>query len=117
MIEILKEIGSSLEDEYDNVKMNFEKSVTDEGSKETKIKQKKIIMEDVDVTIVKDCKAFILRVIEARGLDLETGKCRPVLDGGQGSFKVVVSVFDGNQDPNISFAFQEGKYEKLTGVN
>ena len=30
---------------------------------------------------------------------------------------MVVSVFDGNQDPEIAFAVQEGKYEKLTGVN
>jgi hypothetical protein len=66
---------------------------------------------------VKDAKGFVERVIEARGLDISTVKCRPVLDGGQGSFKVVVSVFDGNQDPEIGFTFQEGKYEKLTGVN
>ena len=39
------------------------------------------------------------------------------MDAGQGSFKVVLSVFDGNQDPDIAFAIQEGKFEKLTGVN
>ena len=30
---------------------------------------------------------------------------------------MVVSVFDGNLDPEIAFAVQEGKYKKLTGVN
>ena len=110
VMEILKEIGSSLEQEYENVKMNFERCVT-EGNKERITKKRKIVREDVNVTIVKDCKAFIHKVIEIRGLKLETVKCRPVFDGGQGSFKVVVSVFDGNQDPEIAFALKEGKYE------
>ena len=118
---VLEEIGRTLEDEYEDVKMNFEKSVTAEEDIE-KIekgegKKKVVVKEDVDVTIVKDVKTFVQRVIEARGLDNETVKCRPVMDAGQGSFKVVLSVFDGNQDPDIAFAIQEGKFEKLTGVN
>ena len=63
VMEILKEIGSSLEQEYENVKMNFERCVT-EGNKERKTKKRKIVREDVNVTIVKDCKAFIHKVIE-----------------------------------------------------
>ena len=40
-----------------------------------------------------------------------------VIGGGQGSHKIVVSVFDGDMDPEISFAVQEGPGEKLTGAN
>ena len=40
-----------------------------------------------------------------------------VIGGGQGSHKIVVSVFDGDMDPEISFSVQEGLGEKLTGAN
>ena len=99
--------------------MNFEKSVTIEnGEKNKKNKTKQTVVKVyVDVTIVNDAKGFKDRVIEARELDPATVKCRPVVDTGQGSFKVLVSIFDSNQDLDIAFAFQEGRYEKLTGVN
>ena len=48
-----------------------------------------IVKPELDVTIVKDAKGVVERVIEARGLEKETLKCRVVVDKGQGSrFKV-----------------------------
>ena len=61
----------------------------------------------VDFTIVKDVKSFIDKVIEVRGLNKDTVKCRVVPDKGQGSLKIVVSVFDSDIDPDISFTYQE----------
>ena len=88
---------------------------------ENKISQKKtkthVVQSEVDVTIVKDAKSFIDKVIEVRGLNRATVKCRVVPDKGQGSLKIVASVFDGDVDPDISFTKQEGKGEKLTGSN
>ena len=66
---------------------------------------------------MKDIKGFVEKVIEARGLDQDTVKCRVVMDKGQGSLKIVLSVFDGDVDPDISFSSQEQKGEKLTGSN
>ena len=46
VIEVLKEIGRSLEEEYEDVKMNFEKSISDdddEATKKTKKKPRKLL--------------------------------------------------------------------------
>ena len=80
-------------------------------------KKVKIVQEQVDVTIAKDSKVLIEKIAEARGLNLESLKSRVVIDGGQGSLKVVVSIFDEDVDPEVSFASQEGYKEKLTGSN
>ena len=80
-------------------------------------KKVKIVQEQVDVTIAKDSKVLIEKIAEARGLNLESVKSRVVIDGGQGSLKVVVSIFDENVDPEVSFASQEGSKEKLRGSN
>ena len=120
-MEVLDEVGSTLEDDYENVKMTFEESVKEDDEDENKTSQKKtkthVVQSEVDVTIVKDAKSFIDKVIEVRGLNRATVKCRVVPDKGQGSLKIVASVFDGDVDPDISFTKQEGKGEKLTGSN
>jgi membrane-associated HD superfamily phosphohydrolase len=48
VMEVLKEIGRSLEEEYDDVKMNFEKSIADDDDEATKKatkKTKKIVVK------------------------------------------------------------------------
>ena len=65
------------------------------------------------MTIAKDAKQLIEKVVEARGLDINNVKCRTVIDGGQGSLKIVTSVFQGDIDELT----QEGNSEKLTGSN
>ena len=121
LMDILEEVGLTLEDEYESVKMKFEESVKveseDDKKKSNKKSKKHIVKSEVDVTIVKDIKGFVDKVIEARGLDQDNVKCRVVMDKGQGSLKIVLSVFDGDVDPDISFTSQEGKGEKLTGSN
>ena len=121
---ILKEIGSSLEEEYEDVKMEFEvhkKGDDDEEEKPTKKKGKKeskkkeIEKSEVDVTVARDTRALVEKVIAARELNRDNVKTRVVIDGGQGSLKVVASVFDGEQDPEVSD--QGGPGEKMTGVN
>ena len=37
------------------------------------------------------------------------------LDGGQGSFKVIVSIFETDYDPDITFSGKEGPGNRLTG--
>ena len=70
-----------------------------------------------DVAIVKDTANFLNRVVRERGLDVDTGVIRTVLDGGGGSFKVMASVFDGASDPEVTFSMIETPSELNTGVN
>ena len=86
----------------------------EDNEHENKTSQKKkrknhVVQSEVDGTIVKDATSFIDKVIEVRGLNRATVKCRVVPDKGQGSLKIVASVFDGDVDPDISFTKQEGK--------
>ena len=66
-MEFLYEVGSTLEDDYENVKMTFEESVKEDDKDENKTSQKKtkthVVQSEVDVTIVKDAKSFIDKVI------------------------------------------------------
>ena len=124
VIDILEEVGSTLEAEYEDTKMEFEVYVDDDDdeddSKEKRKKSKKkreIEKKEVNVTIAKNSLRLAELVIEARGLDKEKVRCRVVIDGGQGSIKVCASIFDSDTDPDILFAAQEGPGEKMTGVN
>ena len=115
--EILEEIGKELEEEYEDVKMVFEKTETEkseEKSKKTK-KKKVIVKAETSVTVARDAAGLVKKVAEARGISLDNLKSRVVIDGGQGSLKVVVSIFDKNVDPEVSFGGQEGVREKMTG--
>ena len=71
VMDILEEIGSTLEDEYENVKLEFEESKTEKEENDinkNKGRNKSHIMRvEFDVTIVKEAKLFIEKVIEARG--------------------------------------------------
>ena len=126
VMDVLDEIGSSLEDEYEDVKMEMEVTKNDEfdeeeppkkSAKKKEKKKKEIVKEEVDVTIVKDAVQFVEKVMQARGLTEDTVKCRVVPDGGQGSFKISMSVFHKDTDPEIMFSDHEGPSEKMTGVN
>ena len=101
--------------------MELEESVKGErnngNNKSDKERKIRVVKSIVDVIIVKDTKSFIDKVIEVRGLNKDTVKCRVVPDKGQGSLKIVVSLFDWDINPDISFTYQERKHEKLTGSN
>ena len=57
------------------------------------------------------------QIIHDRGLKVEDVKTRTVIDTGDNSLKVCVSIYDGNMDPEVSFKAQECSKERLTGVN
>ena len=92
-----------------------EKNKTKKDGK--KSKKNDVVMKEMDVAIAKDSETLDEKVAEACGLDVEKIKCKMVLDTGQGSLKVCVSIFDGDIDPEICFSSQDGPREKLTGVN
>ena len=56
LMEILKEIRSCLEKEYENIKINIERCVTEKGIKYMNTNKNKILREDFDLTIEKDWK-------------------------------------------------------------
>ena len=83
-MDVLEEVGSTLEDEYESIEMEFEESVKEErnngNNKSDKERKTRVVKSNVDVTIVKDAKSFIDKVIEVRGLNKDTVKCRVVPD-------------------------------------
>ena len=81
------------------------------GSKNTDKDKKVLVKETKDVAIVKNTKGFLDRVVSERGLNPETAVMRVVPDGGGGSFKVIVSVFN---DPDVTW---EIGGDLNTGVN
>ena len=51
-----------------------------------------------DLVYLKDPQAFFYHIVAERGLDREKVMVRVGLDGGQVSFKVVVSIFETDDD-------------------
>ena len=86
-----------------------------------KVKEKKrgkdatTTKENKDLVFLKDPKQFFDHIIAERGLDREKVLIRIGLDGGQGSFKVIVSIFETDYDPDITFSEKEGPGNRLTG--
>ena len=66
---------------------------------------------------MKDTKQFLELVVKERNLNPDSAVFRVVPDGGGGTFKVMVSVFDVNSDPEISFKISEAPGQLNTGVN
>ena len=89
-----------------------------EVTKTEKVK-KKVVESKVmrDLVFLKDPVGFIEHVITTRGLNRDKVLVRVGLDGGQGSFKVVASVFETDYDPEITFSPKEGPSSRLTGAN
>ena len=117
-------LGKTLEDVYENVKINFEESKEADSSaslKESKKKVKKkkleVTMKVKDVTIVKDVKELIKKVIIARDLDKDDVMVRVAIDGGGGSLKVVVNIFEAKSDPEVTFSKSEKPGQLNSGFN
>ena len=66
---------------------------------------------------MKDTKQYLELVVRERNLNPDTAVFCVVPDGGGGTFKVMVSVFDGNCDPEITFKINEVPGQLNTGVN
>ena len=85
--------------------------------KSGKGKSAKTTKEHKDLVFLKDPQAFFDHIVAERGLDRAKLMVRVELDGGQGSFKVVVSIFETDYDPEITFTEKEGPGSKITGSN
>ena len=75
------------------------------------------MIKEMNVAIAKNSRRLVEKVSEAQKLNMEKVKCQGVIDTGQGSLKICVSIFDKDIDPEICFSDQETQGEKLTGVN
>ena len=97
---------------------NFYTVESIEVTKTEKVKKKTVETKVMrDLVFLKDPVGFIDHVIQERGLDKEKVMVRIGLDGGQGSFKVVASVFETDYDPEITFSGKETPDSRLTGAN
>ena len=97
----LKDIDNYLASEYENVYMEIEimntVSTLKKGKKKgkTSLQNKMVVnLETKDVSIVKDTKRYLELVVRERNLDPDTAVFRVVPDGGGGTFKVMVFVFE-----------------------
>ena len=106
--EDLEKLSHSLDEFYSVENLEFEVK-TGQGKNATTTKEQK------DLVFLKDPKAFCDHIIAERGLDREKVLIRVGLDGGQGSFKVIVSIFETDYDPDITFSTKEGPGNRLTG--
>ena len=91
-----KLLGSQV-DEYFTVtqkEMEVKKTVNKEGSAGTKKATCETQLEKKDICHVKDTSAYIEHLIKLRGLDPTSALVRIGVDGGGGSVKVMVNVFD-----------------------
>ena len=64
VLDIMKEIGSTLDNEYEDVEIEFETSETIED-KETKKKRKVFTTRVLNATIAKDSKQHVEQIIDA----------------------------------------------------
>ena len=70
-----------------------------------------------DVVVVKDVAEHFKWVIEKRGLQDTPVKFKIYIDSGEGSFKVLASVINEHQDPEIMDTTVEQPNNMLSGVN
>ena len=106
--EDLEKLSHSLDEFYSVESLEFEVK-TGQG------KNARTTKEHKDLVFLKDPKEFFDHIIAERGLDREKVLIRVGLDGGQGSFKVIVSIFETDYDPDITFSTKEGPGNRLTG--
>ena len=103
----LREMDHLLDDEYVTVRVKMTKIETvevedkdvrtNEGTKKVKLgkttERVKVEVER-DVTLLKDTKSFISRLIKERGLYEPDVLKRASIDGGDKSLKLILNVFD-----------------------
>ena len=70
-----------------------------------------------DVVVVKDVAEHFKWVIEKWGLQDTPVKLKIFIDSGEGSFKVLASVINEHQDPEIMDTTVEQPNNMLSGVN
>ena len=68
-----------------------------------------------DLVFVKEPAKFIEHIISERGLNEEKMTVRFGLDDGQGTFKVVVSIFETDYDPEETYEIKKRPETQLIG--
>ena len=126
----LREIDHLLDKEYMTLRVKVVKKgvleIEDDSmqrKRNKKLKTSKTIERDSmikverDITILKDTKSFVSRLIQERGLFEGDVMHRVSIDGGDRSVKVILNTFDRNYNPEISLPKLETKENLLSGVN
>ena len=80
------------------------------------MKQRKKVSVEKYLTILKDPKGFISRLIDEQGLYEPNPMKRACLDGGDKSLKMIMNVFDKYHDPEIIFTKGESKGNLCSGM-
>ena len=104
--EDLEKLSHSLDEYYTVENLEFLAKKGTRGKLET-VKR--------DLVFVKEPAKFIEHIISERGLNKEKLMVRIGLDGGQGTFKVVVSIFETDYDPEVKFKIMERPDIQLRG--
>ena len=104
--EDLERLSHSLDDFYTVETLEFEEK------KEKSLQVAKVML---DLEYVDNPTVFIDHIIKKHGLDKKKVLVRVGLDGDQGSFKVVVSIFETDYDLEVTFSKFEGPGTTLTG--
>ena len=126
----LREMDHLLDDEYVTVRVKMTKTETvevedkvltmNEGTKKVKLGKttERVKLEvERDITLLKDTKTFISRLITERGLYEPDVLKRASIDGGDKSLKLILNVFDKHQDPEITFPRLERKGNLCSSIN
>ena len=118
-----------LDHHYETIKVEMTKTKVEEvaidpnekrrGRKSAKLtrKVKKEVLEEKDVTILKDPKAFLDQLAEDRHVWEGDVMHRISMDGGDNSFKIICNTFSKHQDPEVTFTRTEKPGNICSGVN
>ena len=125
----LQEIDHLLDEEYETVRVKFlvdeveEEETQEEGlkkeKKDKKGKTKKTgrqVEVERNVTVLKDAKKFVDRLVEERGIGPEDAVTRISMDGDTTSIKVIANVFSKHQDPEVVLMKKENRGKLCSGV-
>ena len=119
----LKEIDHLLDEEYETVKVKFQVNESgEEVEKESKDKNTKTkntggkVNIEQDVTILKNTKNFVEKLVVERGIWGPDAITRISIDGDINSIKVIPNVFSQHQDPEITFTNTETAGNLCSGV-
>ena len=82
------------------------------GEKKNEVNKRDVKMKELKEKVVENLgwlKEIVDHIVEERGLERDQVMVRVGLDGGQGSFKVVVSIFETGLTLKSAFQNQRGQ--------
>ena len=126
----LAQYDNYLEEDYETFRVKFTETVTivldddktrkNIGRQSTKGGQKterREIEVEKDLTVIKDIKNFVSKLIEERGLWEPDILKRISIDGGGNSLKMILNTVDKHADYEVTFPARERKGRLLSGVD